>query len=97
LPQEYSWGGDLVVPPNSYFGLGDNRDVSYDGRFWGFIPKENVIGYPKFIYWSFITPNEQYLKKDIGDQIKFTFSMRRDGGELAIQSSNAEADRPTWL
>jgi signal peptidase I len=52
-------GNDLVVPPNNYFGMGDNRDVSYDSRFWGFIPKENVIGYPMFIYWSFVTPNDR--------------------------------------
>jgi signal peptidase I len=64
-------GNDLVVPPNNYFGMGDNRDVSYDSRFWGFIPKENVIGRPMFIYWSFVTPNDQYLKKDFGDQMKF--------------------------
>jgi signal peptidase I len=70
LAAEHS-GGDLVVPPNSYFGMGDNRDVSYDSRFWGFIPKENVIGHPMFIYWSFVTPSDQYLKKDVGDQIKF--------------------------
>ena len=45
LPQ-YIQGDDLVVPPDSYFAMGDNRDVSYDSRFWGFIPKENVIGRP---------------------------------------------------
>jgi signal peptidase I len=63
--------GDLVVPPDSYFGMGDNRDVSYDSRYWGFIPKENVVGRPMFIYWSFETPPNQYLKTDIGDRIQF--------------------------
>jgi signal peptidase I len=90
-------GDDLVVPPGSYFGMGDNRDVSYDSRFWGFIPKENVIGYPMFIYWSFVTPNDQYLKKDFGDQIGFFthvvvhFFDETDGGELLRRSSNVEA------
>ncbi len=64
-------GEDLVVPPNSYFGMGDNRDVSLDSRFWGFIPRENVIGRPMFIYWSFETPPLQYLQTGIGDRVGF--------------------------
>jgi len=64
-------GEDLVVPPNSYFAMGDNRDVSYDSRYWGFIPRENVIGRPLFIYWSFETPANQYMKRDIGDRVGF--------------------------
>jgi signal peptidase I len=63
--------GDLVVPSDSYFGMGDNRDVSYDSRYWGFIPKENVVGRPMFIYWSFETPPNQYKKTDIGDRVQF--------------------------
>ena len=59
LPQ-YIQGDDLIVPPDSYFAMGDNRDVSYDSRYWGFIPRKNVIGRPMFIYWSFVTPPDQY-------------------------------------
>ncbi|MGA9356232.1 MAG: signal peptidase I [Terriglobales bacterium] len=64
-------GQDLVVPPNSYFAMGDNRDVSYDSRYWGFIPRSNVIGRPMFIYWSFITPPDQYQMRDAGDRLGF--------------------------
>jgi len=67
----YVQGEDIVVPPNSYFGMGDNRDVSKDSRYWGFIPKRNVIGRPMFIYWSFETPENQYKMTDWGDRAGF--------------------------
>jgi signal peptidase I len=49
-------GEDLVVPPGSYFVMGDNRTNSTDGRYWGFVPRANVVGEPLFVYWSFPTP-----------------------------------------
>jgi len=63
--------GDLVVPPDSYFGMGDHRDVSLDSRYWGFIPQENVVGRPLFIYWSFETPSDQYERRAAGERIRF--------------------------
>ncbi len=68
---DYIQSGDLVVPPDRYFAMGDNRDVSYDSRYWGFIPRENVIGRPMFIYWSYETPAGQYMKTGIGDRLAF--------------------------
>ncbi len=44
--------GELIVPEDSYFVLGDNRDDSKDSRYWGFVPRENIIGRPLLIYWS---------------------------------------------
>lgn len=44
-------GDDIVIPPGDYFALGDNRDASYDSRYCGFIPRENIVGQPMFVYW----------------------------------------------
>lgn len=48
-------GGDIVVPPGKVFAMGDNREHSLDGRFWGFVPRENILGRPLFNYWSYNT------------------------------------------
>lgn len=44
--------GELIIPEGHYFVLGDNRDESLDSRYWGFVPRENIIGRPLLIYWS---------------------------------------------
>lgn len=62
-------GGDLVVPPGKYFAMGDHRGVSLDSRYWGFIPKENVIGRPMFIYWSFAASEAEYTSTSWGDRV----------------------------
>ena len=50
-PDLQDWG-PLVVPPDSFFALGDNRDASYDSRYYGFIPMSRVLGKPRVIYLS---------------------------------------------
>lgn len=66
----YIDGDDLVVPPDSFFMMGDNRDASYDSRYWGFVPRENVIGRPVFIYWSFETPPGQYQQTAVSQRLR---------------------------
>ncbi len=48
----------MIVPEDSYFVLGDNRDDSYDSRYWGFVPRENIEGRPLVIYWSMDRPDQ---------------------------------------
>jgi signal peptidase I len=64
-------GEDLVVPPDSYFVMGDNRTNSLDGRYWGFIDRANLIGRPLFVYWSFVTPDDQMYKTTLAEQTAF--------------------------
>jgi len=51
-PDRNNWG-PVVVPNDSLFVMGDNRDDSWDGRFWGFLPRRNVRGSPLVIYYSY--------------------------------------------
>jgi signal peptidase I len=61
--------GDLVVPAGKFFMMGDNRHDSLDSRFWGFVPRENIIGRPLFNYWSFETPEHQFDETGVGSSI----------------------------
>lgn len=58
--------GEVVVPADSYFAMGDNRDSSLDSRYWGFVPRKNIIGKPLIIYWSYDAPTERLASPTIG-------------------------------
>jgi signal peptidase I len=69
--QNHVVNGEVVVPPDSIFAMGDNRDSSLDSRYWGFVPRENIIGKPLIIYWSYDAPSDQLQNPSIGlDHIK---------------------------
>jgi signal peptidase I len=50
--------GDIVVPPNHFFVLGDNRNNSEDSRYWGFVPRSAIIGKPFLVYFSLRQPEQ---------------------------------------
>jgi signal peptidase I len=58
--------GEIVVPGGYLFAMGDNRDNSSDSRYWGFVPRENIVGTPLLIYWSFEAPGEDLTNPNIG-------------------------------
>ena len=58
--------GDLIVPPGKYFMMGDDRHNSLDSRYWGFVPRENIVGRPMFNYWSFVSSEDQLEQTGIG-------------------------------
>jgi signal peptidase I len=60
----------LIIPEGNYFVLGDNRDDSQDSRYWGFVPRENIIGRPLLIYWSSASAgNDLSGSPSVGDRL----------------------------
>ena len=58
--RKYIQGDELVVPPNRYFAMGDNRDHSLDSRYWGFVDRDAIMGRPFLIYWSVDATSADY-------------------------------------
>ena len=61
--------GPITVPEDSYFVMGDNRDESYDSRFWGFVERGKIKGKAWRIYWSWQGPTNIRFER-IGNQVE---------------------------
>ena len=71
--------GELTVPPDSYFVLGDNRNDSEDSRYWGFVPRSAIVGKPFLIYFS--------LRRDAPDTANDLTFHRLEGNASGVQAS----------
>jgi signal peptidase I len=62
--------GEIILPAGQYFAMGDNRDNSADSRYWGFVPRDLIVGKGLIIYWSYETDSEEYRRTEVGDRVQ---------------------------
>jgi signal peptidase I len=82
--------GEVIVPPQALFVLGDNRENSEDSRYWGFVPRSYVVGKPLFVYWSYDAPTadlEDWTLTHILDVTQHFFTRTRWERTLVVPRS----------
>jgi signal peptidase I len=67
--KKYIQDDEIVVPPDKYFAMGDNRDRSLDSRYWGFVDRDAIMGRPFLIYWSVDASSSDYGETSFGQRI----------------------------
>lgn len=68
--RRYIDGDELVVPPGHYFVMGDNRDRSWDSRYWGFVDHSAIMGRPMVIYWSVEATSDDYGDRSVSGSLR---------------------------
>ena len=90
---------ELTVPEGKYFAMGDNRDNSSDSRYWGFVPRENIIGTPLVVFWSYDAPTEELLDYKLSHVVDvalhFFTKTRWDRTLHLIRSTSSAESRPS--
>jgi len=76
--EPYRKGNDVVVSAGHYFAMGDNRDNSADSRYWGFVPRELIVGKALIIYWSFESDSDAYRRTEVRDTVGQTIDLLKN-------------------
>jgi signal peptidase I len=71
--QKYAKGAEIIVPPDKYFAMGDNRDHSLDSRYWGFVDRSAIMGRPFLIYWSVEANSADYGQRTFWQRLTAVF------------------------